>query len=147
MKRLAILIYGLISYVTFLASFLYALGFIECVVVPKTIDTGSETDILTAIAIILALLSVFAIQHSVMAQPFFKRSWATVISPAAERSTYVLLSSLILLLFSGNGDRFAALHDTSRSLQLPQCFTDFRPLDGSWHCLRHISSTISSSLV
>jgi protein-S-isoprenylcysteine O-methyltransferase Ste14 len=67
-------------------------------VVPRTIDSGPSTETTAAVLIDLALLSLFAFQHSVMARPFFKRWWTTVIPPAAERSTYVLLSSLCLFL-------------------------------------------------
>lgn len=98
MSRWLILLYGTVSYVNFLASFLYAVGFVGGFIVPKTIDSGPETKTMAAILIDLALLSLFAVQHSVMARPFFKRWWTTVIPPAAERSTYVLLSSLILFL-------------------------------------------------
>jgi protein-S-isoprenylcysteine O-methyltransferase Ste14 len=98
MSRWLIVLYGAVSYVIFLASFLYAVGFVGGFVVPKTIHSGPETETMAAILINLALLSLFAVQHSVMARPFFKRWWTTVIPPAAERSTYVLLSSLILLL-------------------------------------------------
>jgi len=98
MMRWLILLYGAISYVIFLASFLYAVGFAGGLVVPKTIDSGPVAVTTTAILINLTLLSLFAIQHSVMARPFFKRWWTQVIPPAAERSTYVLASSLLLFL-------------------------------------------------
>lgn len=98
MSRLMILLYGATAYVVFLASFLYAIGFVGGLVVPKTIDNGPEAKAVTAAVIDLALLSLFAVQHSVMARPFFKRWWTTIIPPAAERSTYVLLSSLTLFL-------------------------------------------------
>lgn len=98
MSRWLILVYGAVAYVVFLASFLYAIGFVGGIVVPKTIDSGATADVTTAVLIDLGLLSLFAIQHSVMARPFFKRWWTGVIPPAAERSTYVLASSLLLLL-------------------------------------------------
>lgn len=98
MQRLVILAYGLLSYLIFLASFLYAVGFVGGFVVPKTIDSGPQAETVTALLTDLALLSLFAVQHSFMARLFFKRWWTTIIPRAAERSTYVLASSLLLLL-------------------------------------------------
>jgi protein-S-isoprenylcysteine O-methyltransferase Ste14 len=96
--RLAILLYALVSYGIFTVSFLYAVGFVGNYVVPKSIDVGSLTNQAEAVVVNLLLMSLFAIQHSVMARPSFKR-WLTKFLPAAcQRSTYVLLSSLILLL-------------------------------------------------
>ncbi|MCS3729972.1 methanethiol S-methyltransferase [Bradyrhizobium betae] len=100
--RLAILLYAIVSYAVFTASFLYALGFVGNYVVPKSIDTsidvGAPANLGEAIVINLLLMSLFALQHTVMARASFKR-WLTQFLPAAcERSTYVLLSSLILLL-------------------------------------------------
>lgn len=96
--RLAILLYALVSYGIFTVSFLYALGFVGNYVVPKSIDVGGQSNVSEAIVVNLLLMSLFAIQHSVMARPSFKR-WMTALLPAAcQRSTYVLLSSLILLL-------------------------------------------------
>ena len=101
-SRFAILLYAIVSYAVFTASFLYALGFVGNYVVPKSIDKpvelGSPANVSAAIAINLLLMSLFAVQHSVMARPAFKR-WLVKLLPAAcQRSTYVLLSSLILLL-------------------------------------------------
>jgi protein-S-isoprenylcysteine O-methyltransferase Ste14 len=98
MKRTAILVYGAVSYAVFFATFLYAIGFIGNLVVPKSIDTGVETGWLTALAVNTLLLGVFALQHSVMARPFFKRWITRFIPQAAERSTYVLVSSLAFIL-------------------------------------------------
>ncbi len=98
MKKIAIFVYGVISYLVFLATFLYAIGFIGNLVVPKTLDSPATTDWTTALLIDAGLLSLFAVQHSVMARPFFKRMITRVIPVAAERSTYVLASSVALLL-------------------------------------------------
>jgi protein-S-isoprenylcysteine O-methyltransferase Ste14 len=98
MKRIAVLAYGLFSYVVFFATFLYAIGFIGNLIVPKSIDSVPEAPLGMALFINLALLAVFALQHSVMARPAFKRWWTQFIPQPAERSTYVLFSSLALIL-------------------------------------------------
>ena len=94
----SLLLYGLGAYLVFLASFLYAIGFIGDFLVPKTIDSGPAGPARMALLVNLGLLSLFAMQHSVMARPAFKRWWTRIIPPAMERSTYVLASSLILFL-------------------------------------------------
>src|SRR5881396_1834044 len=96
--RLLILLYAIVSYAVFLVSFLYALGFVGNLVVPKSIDVGGPTNLSESIAIDLLLLGIFAIQHSIMARPVFKEWWTGIFPVASRRSTYVLLSSLILLL-------------------------------------------------
>jgi len=98
MKRITIFLYGTLSYVACLATFLYLAGFIGNFGVPKSMDSPAEGPWQTALLIDLGLLLVFALQHSVMARPAFKRLLTRVIPPAAERSTYVMASNLALML-------------------------------------------------
>lgn len=98
-SRLLVLLYAIVSYGVFLASFLYGLGFFSNTFVSKSIDVGGDpTQLNEAIAVNLSLVAIFAIQHTIMARPVFKQWWAKHLPVASQRSTYVLLSSLILLL-------------------------------------------------
>lgn len=98
MKRLAIFIYGLACYTLFLGTFLYAMAFVgNLPLAPRTIDGAPQLPLANALVIDVLLLTVFAVQHSVMARPAFKALWTRIIPVEAERSTYVLFSSLALI--------------------------------------------------
>ncbi len=96
--RVAALGYGIASYLVFFLSLLYAMAFIGNYLLPSSIDVGAEDGLARSILIDLVLLGLFAVQHSVMARPAFKRWWTTIVPASCERSTYVLISSLLLLL-------------------------------------------------
>ncbi len=96
-RRLAVFAFGILAYLIFLATFVYALGFVGGFLVPTTLDGPARMPFAPALAIDLGLLALFALQHSVMARPAFKRAWTRVVAPELERSIYVLASSLCLI--------------------------------------------------
>ncbi len=98
MGRLLGFLYGLGAYLVFFISLLYAVGFVEGLLVPKSIDTGMVMPLAEALIVNLLLMSLFAVQHSVMARPQFKTWWTQYVPKSVERSTYVLFASLALAL-------------------------------------------------
>jgi protein-S-isoprenylcysteine O-methyltransferase Ste14 len=98
MLKFAAFLFGAVAYLTFLVTILYAIGFVSGLAVPKAIDTGAISSAGLALAVNLALMSLFAIQHSIMARKPFKQWWTQYVPKPVERSTYVLFASLTLLL-------------------------------------------------
>src|SRR6476646_371246 len=98
MGKLVAFLYGIVAYLVFAVVIVYSLGFVSGLVVPKTIDSGSAGPLVESIVINLVLMTIFALQHSVMARPQFKKWWTTIVPKSVERSTYVLLASLAIAL-------------------------------------------------
>jgi protein-S-isoprenylcysteine O-methyltransferase Ste14 len=97
-SRVLAFLYGFAAYAAFVVTILYAIGFVMGLPVPKDIDTGQQTSLLEALVVDIALMSLFAVQHSVMARKPFKAWWTQFVPKSIERSTYVLLASLCLML-------------------------------------------------
>ena len=99
MNRIATLVFAGLAYLLFLATFLYLVAFVgDLPWVPLTLDRGPVGPAVVAVVVDIALITLFALQHSIMARPWFKQSWTRIVPPAAERSAYVLLASLVLIL-------------------------------------------------
>ncbi len=98
MKSIVSVLFGLAAYAVFFETILYTIGFVGNVVVAKSIDVGPPAPVTEAVAVDLLLVGLFAVQHSVMARSWFKRAWTRFVPASVERSTFVLFSSLVLLL-------------------------------------------------
>jgi len=98
MKRIVAFAYGVIAYVVFLATYVYAVGFVGNIGVPKSLDSAPTAPLAVSLAINIGLLALFALQHSIMARSWFKSALTRLIPQSAERSTYVLASSVALIL-------------------------------------------------
>src|SRR3954462_11955254 len=96
--RITAFLYGVVCYAAFLATFVYAIGFLGNFGVPRPMDSAPVMPVLAALAIDLGLLTLFALQHSIMARRWFKAAWTRVVPQPVERSTYTLASSLALIL-------------------------------------------------
>ncbi len=116
MKRVLVMLYGVVSYFLFLASFVYAILFVENIWVSPSLDGATHLPWLQAGLIDAGLLALFAVQHSVMARHGFKRVWTKVISPAIERSTYVLFASLALFALCHWWQPLPALYATNNEM-------------------------------
>ena len=98
MKKIFYVLYASLCYLIFFVTFLYLIGFVTNLFVPKSIDTGKESTASVAILVNLGLISLFGIQHSVMARRGFKKKWTKIIPEPIERSTYVLFASIFVIL-------------------------------------------------
>lgn len=99
MSKAATLLYAVIAYAIFFATFLYLIAFVgDLSLVPRTVDRGAETPVALALIVNVMLIALFGLQHSVMARQGFKRAWTKIVPPQAERSTFVLFASLALIM-------------------------------------------------
>lgn len=134
MARTAMFLYSIGAYALFLLAFLYLVAFVAGVGVPRSVDAGLEADMALALAIDLALIALFAVQHTIMARPRFKR-WLTQWLPAPmERSTFVLASSLVLMLLMAQWRPIPPCSGTSEAARLSCCGSCARSAGRSCCC-------------
>lgn len=142
MSRILAVVYGAVCYLVFLPTSLYAVGFIGGWFVPKTLDSGAALPWQHALLADALLLGVFALQHSVMARPAFKRWWTAIVPAHVERSTYVLLTSLALLLLFWQWQPLPAIvwdvaHPAGRALLVGLCWLGWAIVLASTFFINH----------
>lgn len=142
MKKIFSLLYGLVCYLAFFGTILYAIGFVGNLFVPKTIDSEPQMPLLSAVLIDSALLLLFALQHSIMARPAFKQWWTRIIPVHLERSTFVLLSSLCLVLLMWQwqpvgGIVWSVENDTAKTALLAVYLAGWTIVFGSTFLINH----------
>jgi len=142
MKKLFSLFYGLVCYLAFFGTFLYAIGFTGNLLVPKTIDSNPQVPLTNAILIDASLLLLFALQHSIMARSAFKKWWTKIIPVQLERSTYVVLASVCLMLMMWQwqpvgGIVWSVENETVKNLLLVTYFTGWLIVLASTFLINH----------
>lgn len=140
--RVSAFLYGIASYSLFFGSFVYAIGFVANLGVPTSLDSGRSGSFGQALLVNLTLLTLFAVQHSVMARPGFKRAWTRLVPEPVERSTYVLASSLALILLFWQwrpmgGVVWEVSDPTLRAVLLAACLAGFLIVLGSTFLINH----------
>jgi protein-S-isoprenylcysteine O-methyltransferase Ste14 len=145
MSKAATLIFALVAYAIFFATFLYLIAFVgDFGLVPRTVNNGPEASVAAAIAIDSALIALFGLQHSIMARPAFKRAWTRFVPPQSERSLFVLFASLALILLFAFWRPIGGRCGASKRRSGRPCCGRSSASAGPWSSSAPSSSTISS---